>query len=431
MAIIKLNNNALTGITTINSLTSLPSGLGSDPDVKTDLARLGLRVFANGNLAKQNSNSASFDVFEDSTGVTNLTNVSRSSSEFLSASNFVGGLQSDSIFMVDGASSINDTVNGITGTTNDISNTGGTPASSSAQQKWSGYNTLDTNSGTVKYDGLENYWNGSGDYTIDFWQRHDGDATNRKRFWTWDNATNTFQVIFCYGVDYGGSADFNGYSQNNQTGYEYPVSGTFSKSTGNSDWHHYRYVRSGSTHYYYFHGTRIGSRTQGDFGADSSEISNNDFRISGRRTGATTGSEFFDAFYTDFIITPRALSTGASYTLPTEKAGTSVSATGSFEGATITAGSSTTKMGAVITYSDNAGTNALNSDLVLKLSADNGSNYSTATLTALPDFSTGVKCCQVSDLSVTAGTQLKYKIEFANQSSGSKECRVTGVSLQY
>ena len=108
-----------------------------------------------------------------------------------------------------------------------------------------------------------------------------------------------------------------------------------------------------------------------------------------------------------------------------------VSATGSFEGATITAGSSTSKMGAVITYQDNAGTNALNTDLILKLSADNGSNYSTATLTALPDFSSGVKCCSVADLSVTAGTQLKYKIEFANQSSGSKECRVTGVSLQY
>ena len=108
-----------------------------------------------------------------------------------------------------------------------------------------------------------------------------------------------------------------------------------------------------------------------------------------------------------------------------------INSTGSFEGTAITASSSTNKMGAVITYKDQAGTNALNSDIVLKLSADNGSNYSTATLTALPDFASGVKCCSVSDLSVTAGTQLKYKIEFANQSSGSKECRVTGVSLQY
>ena len=69
---------------------------------------------------------------------------------------------------------------------------------------------------------------------------------------------------------------------------------------------------------------------------------------------------------------------------------TVVNATGSFEGAAITA-ASTNKMGAVITYQDHAGTNALNTDIVLKLSADNGSNYSTATLTALPDFSTGIK----------------------------------------
>ena len=98
---------------------------------------------------------------------------------------------------------------------------------------------------------------------------------------------------------------------------------------------------------------------------------------------------------------------------------------------TITAGSSSSKMGAVITYQDNAGTNALNSDIILQLSADNGSNFSTATLTALPDFSSGIKMAKVNDLPVTSGTQLKYKISFANQSSGSKEARIRGVSLNY
>ena len=88
-------------------------------------------------------------------------------------------------------------------------------------------------------------------------------------------------------------------------------------------------------------------------------------------------------------------------------------------------------MGAVITYQDNAGTNALNTDIVLQLSADGGSNYSTATLTALPDFSTGIKCAKVNDLAVTSGTSLKYKILFANQASGSKEARIRGVSLNY
>ena len=108
-----------------------------------------------------------------------------------------------------------------------------------------------------------------------------------------------------------------------------------------------------------------------------------------------------------------------------------VNATGNFTCPTITAPVSTSSMGAVITYQDQAGTNALNTDIVLQLSADNGSNYTTATLTALPDFASGIKMAKVNDLSVTAGTQLKYKISFANQASGSKEARIRGVSLNY
>tara|TARA_R100001463_G_scaffold108562_1_gene163102 strand:- start:2 stop:1390 length:1389 start_codon:yes stop_codon:yes gene_type:complete len=106
-------------------------------------------------------------------------------------------------------------------------------------------------------------------------------------------------------------------------------------------------------------------------------------------------------------------------------------ATGSFTSNTITASSSVSSMGAIITYQDHAGTNTLNTDIIVSLSADNGSNFATATLTALPDFATGIKMAKVNDLSVTAGTQLKYKIAFANQAAGSKEARIRGVSLQY
>jgi len=108
-----------------------------------------------------------------------------------------------------------------------------------------------------------------------------------------------------------------------------------------------------------------------------------------------------------------------------------VSATGNFTGTTITAPSSVSSMGAIITYQDHAGTNTLNTDIILQLSADGGSNYSTATLTALPDFSTGIKMAKVNDLAVTAGTNLKYKISLANQAQGSKEARIRGVALQY
>ncbi|QIZ21584.1 hypothetical protein E5R92_07290 [Candidatus Pelagibacter giovannonii] len=109
----------------------------------------------------------------------------------------------------------------------------------------------------------------------------------------------------------------------------------------------------------------------------------------------------------------------------------SVNATGNFISNAITAPSSTSKMGAIVTYQDQAGTNTLNTDIVLQLSADNGSNFTTATMTAMPDFATGIKMAKVNDLTISnAGTQLKYKISFANQ-SGSKEARIRGVSLQY
>ena len=114
-----------------------------------------------------------------------------------------------------------------------------------------------------------------------------------------------------------------------------------------------------------------------------------------------------------------------------EETVTTVNATGNFISNAITAPSSTNKMGAIITYQDQAGTNTLNTDIVLQLSADNGSNFATATMTAMPDFASGIKMAKVNDLSVTAGTQLKYKLSFANQSSGSKEARIRGVSLQY
>jgi hypothetical protein len=105
--------------------------------------------------------------------------------------------------------------------------------------------------------------------------------------------------------------------------------------------------------------------------------------------------------------------------------------TGNFIGTTIIAPSSVSSMGAIITYQDQSGTNALNTDIVLELSANNGSNFSVATLSALPNFSTGIKMAKVNDLAVTAGTQLKYRLSFANQSSGSKEARIRGISLQF
>ena len=46
-----------------------------DNKLVNDISTLGLRVHTQENLAASNTNSACFDVFQDSSGITNLTNV--------------------------------------------------------------------------------------------------------------------------------------------------------------------------------------------------------------------------------------------------------------------------------------------------------------------------------------------------------------------
>ena len=57
-----------------------------DNKIVNDISTLGLRVHTQENLNASNTNSASFDVFQDSSGITNLTNSTRSIDEYVDAS---------------------------------------------------------------------------------------------------------------------------------------------------------------------------------------------------------------------------------------------------------------------------------------------------------------------------------------------------------
>jgi len=341
-----------------------------DNKIVNDISTLGLRVHTQENLNASNSNSASFDVFQDSSAISNLTNCVRSDNEFISSA----------VFSLTGS-------NVFEGNTDRQSVYTFSDTFASGLGLYSGSGTL-----TKMFDGSVQGNNipDSGSAYL-----HDGGNTATK---------NTHYM----GFDLGSSAT--------------------KKAFSGLQWQH----QANTTQY-------------GGTDAWLIQISDDNVNWTDEHTFTWTHSS---NWVTDVTWTPtkasRAVRITPSSSLTTSQAtwqrqwhwGTraytdTFNATGSFTGNNITASSSTNKMGAVITYQNNAGTNALNTDIVLQLSADGGSNYSTATMTALPDFSTGIKMAKVNDLSVTAGTSLKYKISFANQASGSKEARIRGVSLQY
>jgi hypothetical protein len=104
---------------------------------------------------------------------------------------------------------------------------------------------------------------------------------------------------------------------------------------------------------------------------------------------------------------------------------------GNFTSTNQTASSSVSSMGIVVIHSNQHGTNSINTDIVAQLSADGGANYSTVTLESRGVFASGQYISIANNVSVTAGTQPKYKINFANQSNGAKEARIIAVGLLY
>ena len=393
-----------------------------DNKIVNDISTLALRQASDQNKSAYNTNSQFVDVFQDATGIDTTTNTLRNASEY-----------------------VNSEI-----TTN-------TPESSVIAFPDSGYLGINSNSSRPS---ANTYW------TAECWFRT-------------TDVNENYQGIVGSGLDfYGYSFQLNEPSNNVRVfvgngGWTVSANDGSLSSNGISQdtWHHFAVTKNGTTFKQWIDGNNISSHT-GNIADNSSyfyygisQLTSRTFKGYMTQLRVSNTERYTSTFTpstlpmtndgntlilinsnttngsTTFVSsdsTPKTVTTFGSgithstaVTSPIASTTTSLNATGNFTGTTITAPSSVSSMGAIITYQDNAGTNALNTDIVLQLSADGGSNYSTATLTALPDFSTGIKMAKVNDLAVTAGTQLKYKLNFANQASGSKEARIRGVSLQY
>jgi hypothetical protein len=347
------------------------------------------------------------DVFQDSTGVTNFTTAERDSSEFIHSR----------------TTSTADTTTAI----NFHTKTTYTPFDSNR------FSFRKNTSGISSYDGAGNLFDWSASNTG---KMGSGANMSAGQVLSVGNEVNLWNAMFSASAVTGQSStefladndDTTGAYGNRNTTYNYAmptgnsikingnVTGRWRNGAGNFNSFAVRGVSSS------FVGTQLGELNTYNGGVSNG----NNFTI------ACSSSTFYPAFSLIVQHTNNNSYMFDTLVLPTviRQVTNVTSATGSFESNAITT-SSTNKMGAIITYQDQAGTNALNTDIVLQLSADNGSNFTTATMTAMPDFASGIKMAKVNDLAVTAGTQLKYKISFANQANGSKEARIRGVSLQY
>ncbi len=371
-----------------------------DNKIVNDISTLALRQASNENKAAYNTNSMYVDVFQDSTGITNLTNATRTTDEFVAS--VVLGTASEFDYNGQSTKAKALTSSQMTGTNNvyyEIDNDGD---SSQTSSKFVIPSIALANN---------NYW------------FHNQGNTGTNAYWQIDYQSNR---IFSDTLRVGKT---NTWGDVKRFKFEY--------STDGSSWSNWDMSNTSSGGVAY--GTGAGQTIGGVWTAGDSSghitISQHGTSSIYHSVATINGVPQITARYIRIYVIEQWSGTadpacGLSSFAPYERV-LVANATGSFENNAITAPSSVSSMGAIITYQDQAGTNALNTDIVLKLSADGGSNYTTATLAAMPDFASGIKMAKVNDLSVTAGTQLKYKLEFANQANGTKEARIRGISLQY
>jgi hypothetical protein len=402
----------------------------NDDALQNDIATLALHQATNANAAKYNLANTNVDVYQDSTGISALTDCVRDTSgEYVSTiSTSVGEFTSDSdtqlLLHMDGP-------NSSTTITDSSSNASAFSAI--------GHAGLDT--GQKKFGTASLYLDGSGDRVDSAASLFDaGFGTGNFTIEGWFRPANVgagHEHIISKGGEGRLTSNYEGWTFNLGTsgvwsfGYRPLVGGsqTILVSTAaltqvNGTWYHWAITRQSNTFYIYIDGV---NRTSTGGSASNSITTDNaiDLKIgaSGDNGGYTTG--MLDEMR---ISTVNRYPDGTTFT-PNEI--TTVNATGNYVSTATVANASVSKVGIVMTYKNNAGTNTLNTDIIAQVSADGGSNYSTVTLAAAGTFSTGVLQAVANDVSVTPGTNIQYKISFANQASGSKEARITGASLIY
>ncbi len=429
-----------------------------DNKIVNDISTLAIRQASNENKGAYNTNSMYVDVFQDDTGIGTLTTAQRNASEYIESSvqamatNWTAIDLNASPWNAGPSMGGNSSLDWLDSNTQaswlaNVSDTGWITVGSPSDNKFNRF-SLGSGISTALQFGSDKSW----EVLTLVRDSANGSINGIISGITSDHATNAYSAFTTSAVTQGASGDHGnpqdklssnyfslGFSGqwNNQT-FKYMSGGSatdISGLTNNSSVHNttanpypgfyaIRYVYDGS----------LSGAARLKF--DLAYPNNNSSATLGLQNiggdGSTAGYILPTSGYPGWILGHYNGSTVTAATQMHYKVPTSTTnATGSVTSNAITAPSSVSSMGAIVTYQDQAGTNALNTDIVLQLSADNGSNFTTATLTAMPDFASGIKMAKVNDLSVTAGTQLKYKISFANQASGSKEARIRGVSLQY
>ena len=346
-----------------------------DSTVKADILKLAISQAVDGNRVAFNLTDSFIDGFEDDSGITTETNVDRDTSgEFVAS--VISSLTSATIAAGDWSG----------GTSGYTLTTGGADQTSS---NYSIY-TDKTFTGDFTFQ-ADNSWTGNSTGMVGIFDNSElGSFGNYpKDRGNLENMTVSYFADSWYPGSNGNQAYYGGSTQGST----------------------YTSVVSGDTIKFERIGTTIKLYIAGSLRHTYSQTSSATFR--GAIAGQDSSTNMQNIQWTDNQVTLN-------------------NATGTLISDPQTASSSRSTCSGVIVYEDADGTNTLGTDLKIYFSANNGSNWTEANSYGTATTYSGTKKLVVlGNTSVTAGTQIKLKAEWANQANATKVARLHGWAVNY
>ena len=400
--------------------------------VRQDVLTLALKQAVTENQAAFNLPSSFIDQFEDDTGIATETNVNRTTADEMVSSVYtdVGAFSDDgnTVLLLHLDNNTTDSSsNEITVTNN------GSMAFNTSNKKLGTHSAL--------FDGTDDFLSTvdlasvddevttptTGNFTIEMWLKYiSRDAGNRLFSLGNTGTPASGSDVIALTAGYNSSTNMNTYGEAGNLNYTYPSEDT-------TTFHHYAFMRSGTTFYLFFDGVRKGDTT-GLNGHDMQRA--NGTLFIGSRSNTTT--EYINGYMDEFRYSNSARystsgSTGDSIFTPNSvlfnnATGTLISAAN-----TVTA---RTAVSGVALYKDTSGTATIGTDLKIYFACDGGAgspDWTETSYTAVtPVFSSGIKMLKLGQVTgLTSGTDVRYKAVWANQSSGSKVTELHGIGLNY
>ena len=392
----------------------------NDAALLNDIATLALQQATLNNQSAYNLANAFVDQYEDSTGIDVVTQCERSSGEYVSTIYTTAGNDSNTVLLLhcDGANDSTAIPDSATG--GNAPHTLSMGAYIKTAQKKFGTASLYGDGSSYYVDIPENAdftW-GSGSFTIDMWMRA-ASPTTSQRLWSDVQAGPT------YGTYARPSGGFY------VAGYNTAMSlDAFDSAPTADTWTHMAFEYDSGTGTARSYKDGVVQKTQTGLSGSATDVSQNP-RIM-RGNGDTTG-QAYSGYLDEIRVSNIARYSGTGFTPVTQAYGsTATYGDGNYTSTTETSAATVSKMGIVVLYKNAYGTATLDTDLIAQVSADGGSNYTSAPLTAAGTFSTGINIAVSNDITISnTGTAPKYKISFDNQVQSSKETQVYGVALLY